>query len=62
MTVHLDTHDPVLDWQRCLVCSNALSAAFATLADMDLGPNGSGRLVEVLRAEAEKAVAHGAAS
>ena len=50
MTVHLDTHDPVLDWQRCLVCSNALSAAFATLADMDLGPNGSGRLVEVLRA------------
>jgi hypothetical protein len=60
--MHVGTHDPIVDHRRCLVCNQALSAAFAVLADMDLGPNGSGRLVEVLRAEANKAVALGAAS
>ena len=31
--IHADTHDPILDWHRCLVCSQALSAAFAGVAD-----------------------------
>ena len=58
---HAEHHDPTLDWPNCPVCSQALSASFAVLADLDLGPNGSGRLVDVLRAEASKAIAFGAA-
>jgi hypothetical protein len=46
---HNDTHDPVMDWQGCGVCAGLLRQAFVTLADLDLGPNGSGQLVERLR-------------
>jgi hypothetical protein len=59
---HTDDHDPVAEWSRCSTCSQALSAAFAKLADMDLSPFGSGRLVEVLKQEALRSVAEVAAS
>ena len=59
---HEKTHDPIIDWPRCLVCNNALSAAFANVADMPLGPRDAGKLITVLRREAERHVSHGAAS
>lgn len=59
---HTDAHDPTVDHVRCLVCAEALSAAFAQLADLDLGPKDAGRLISELRRLAEQAVAHGAAA
>lgn len=61
MSAHLESHDPVEQWSRCWTCHQALSAAFAKLADLDLSPYGTGRLVEVLREEALKAAAQGPA-
>jgi hypothetical protein len=60
--IHQDSHDILLDWPRCFTCHQALSSAYASVADMDLGPHSAERLIQVLRDEAERYIAHGAAS
>jgi hypothetical protein len=59
---HEDSHLPTRDHDRCLVCNQALSAAFAKLYDMHLGPQGTSALMDALNGLAREAIAHGAAS
>lgn len=46
---HQPDHDPLLDYRTCLACHAALSAAFVTLADLDLAPKDTDTLIEKLR-------------
>jgi hypothetical protein len=58
---HEDSHDPIAEWSRCWICNQALSAAFARVADLHLGLAEAGELLERIRAEAALAIAQTAA-
>jgi hypothetical protein len=51
---HAWWHDPLVNYRYCSVCFGALSAAFAKLADLDLGPKDPETLVSKLRELAEE--------
>jgi hypothetical protein len=46
-------HDPLVNYRNCTVCFGALSAAFAKLADLELGPKDTDTLIRKLREIAE---------
>jgi hypothetical protein len=46
---HEADHDPLVDYRTCWTCHQILSATFAKLADLHLGPSDTEGLIETIR-------------
>jgi len=51
VTVHIATHDPVVDHCHCDVCNALLRRAFVRLADRIMGPRDADALMAAIREE-----------
>jgi hypothetical protein len=49
MSVHTADHDPIVDYRTCWTCHQILSATFAKMADLHLGPSDTEGLIETIR-------------
>jgi hypothetical protein len=47
--IHVLDHDPLIDYKTCWTCHQILSATFAKMADLHLGPSDVEGLIETIR-------------